>query len=194
LGIWASVRFHSHRRKQFECQVKSDSLGKSVLHSASTDELTGITNRRYFLRAAEAEFDRFLRYKRPFSVLMIDIDHFKSINDRFGHAVGDEALRLLSAMLSRSKRETDLLGRLGGEEFALLLPETGLSGAAEIAVRLRRSCHSVNLHTAEPVFLTVSIGATQSRVGDTSFDDMLRRSDAALYRAKNAGRDRVEVD
>lgn len=194
LGIWASLRFHATRRKQFDTQSKTETLGKNILHSASTDELTGIANRRFFLRTAEAEYERFLRYKRPFSVLMVDIDHFKKINDRFGHAVGDEALRLVAKMLSDSKRETDLIGRIGGEEFALLLPETGLSGATDIAVRLRRSCHSVNIHTLEPVFLTVSIGATQARTGDASFDDILRRADAALYQAKNAGRDRVEVD
>ena len=192
LGIWASVRFYSHRRQQYEAQTHAFELRKDLIQNALVDQLTGVANRRHFFQAAEAEFERFVRYKRPFSVLMLDLDHFKNVNDQFGHPVGDKVLKDLAITINQSKRDTDIFGRLGGEEFALLLPETSLSGATDIAVRLRRACHSVSLPAASRR-ITVSIGVTQARTGDETFDDILSRADETLYRAKNNGRDRVEV-
>jgi diguanylate cyclase (GGDEF)-like protein len=194
LGIWASIRFYSRRRQQYKAQVHAYELRKDLIQNASVDQLTGVSNRRYFYQAAEAEFERFIRYRRPFSVLMLDLDHFKHVNDQFGHPVGDKILKELAATITRCKRDTDILGRLGGEEFALLLPETNLSGATDIAVRLRRSCHGVSLpSTSKDRCITVSIGVTQARSGDANFDEVLARADETLYRAKNNGRDRVEV-
>ena len=124
---------------------------------------------------------------------MIDLDHFKSINDRFGHPVGDKVLKELSSIIIRNKRDHDIFGRIGGEEFALLLPETNLSGATEIAVRLRRACYTLDLPHHKTLRVTISIGATQVLMEDTSFDEVLARADQTLYLAKNNGRDRVEV-
>lgn len=193
LGIWASVRFYSHRRQQFEAQTRSMELRKDLIQNALVDQLTGVANRRHFFQAAEEEFGRFSRYGRTFSLLMLDLDHFKGVNDQFGHPVGDKVLKAVADAILLHKRDSDLFGRLGGEEFALLLPETNLSGATEIAVRIRRACHTLGVPGHMDIRITVSIGVTQVRSADTSFDDVLSRVDETLYRAKNNGRDRVEV-
>ena len=193
LGIWASVRFYSHRRQQYEAQTRAQELRKDLIHNALVVQLTGVANRRHFFQAAEEEFSRFSRYNRTFSLLMLDLDHFKEVNDQFGHPVGDKVLKELSRTILLHKRDSDLFGRLGGEEFALLLPETNLAGATEIAVRLRRSCHTLAVPGHLDIRITISIGVTQVRSEDASFDDVLSRIDKALYRAKNNGRDRVEV-
>lgn len=193
LGIWASINFYSHRRQQFAAQTHAFELRKDLIQNALVDQLTGVANRRHFFQTAEAEFERYLRYKRPFSVLMLDLDHFKNINDLFGHPVGDKVLKDLAITVNRYKRDTDLFGRLGGEEFALLMPETNLSAATDIAVRLRRACHTIILPNSSSLRITISIGVTQIHPDDASFDEVLARTDEVLYRAKNNGRDRVEV-
>lgn len=193
LGLWASIRFHAHRRQQYEAQTRSQELRKDLIQNALVDQLTGVSNRRHFFQAAEAEFERFSRYNRSFSLLMIDLDHFKQVNDQYGHPVGDKVLKELAETIVRNKRDNDIFGRLGGEEFALLLPETPLAGATEIAVRLRRCCHILCVPGNMALRITVSIGVTQVRASDSSFDEVLARADEMLYRAKNNGRDRVEV-
>lgn len=193
LGVWSSSQIYSHRRQQYESQTRALELRKDLIQNALFDQLTGVANRRHFFQVAEEEFGRFTRYNRPFSLLMLDLDHFKAVNDQFGHPVGDKVLKELADTVLRNKRDSDLFGRLGGEEFALLLPETNLSGATEIAVRLRRACHTLGVPGHMSIHVTVSIGVTQARSEDTSFDDVLSRVDKTLYRAKNNGRDRVEV-
>lgn len=193
LCIWTSTRLYSYRRQQYEAQTRSAELRKDLIQNAMVDELTGVANRRHFFQFAELEFAKFQRYKRSFSVLMMDLDHFKKINDQFGHPAGDKVLRDFARIIGQSKRDTDVFGRLGGEEFALILPETGLSGATDIAVRLRRACQTIPVSPSSSQRITVSIGVSQSRSGDVSFDEVLDRADEALYRAKNNGRDRVEV-
>lgn len=193
LGILTSARFYSSRRQQYESQARAQELRKDLIQNALLDELTGVSNRRHFFQSAEAEFERFRRYKHTFSLLMLDLDHFKNVNDQFGHPIGDKVLKELALIVAKSKRDTDLFGRLGGEEFALLLPETGLSGATDIAVRLRRACHGIKLSPLAGMRITVSIGVTQVRSDDVNFDAVLARADETLYRAKNNGRDRVEV-
>ncbi len=157
-----------------------------------TDSLTGTSNRRHFVEAAEQELARARRYGHPSSLLMLDIDHFKSINDTHGHAVGDEALRTFTAACRALLRESDLLGRTGGEEFAILLPETDVAGARMVAERIRR-CTAELLVPArtETVRFTVSIGVACCAAGTRDVDAMLSSADEALYRAKAAGRNRV---
>lgn len=193
LGVWFSCQIYSHRRHQYEAQTRSLELRKDLIQNALFDQLTGVANRRHFFQVAEEEFERFSRYNRTFSLLMLDLDHFKEVNDKYGHPVGDKVLKELADTILRSKRDNDLFGRLGGEEFALLLPETNLSGATEIAVRLRRACHMLGVPGHMEIRVTVSIGVTQVRSEDTGFDDVLSRVDETLYQAKNNGRDRVEV-
>ncbi len=174
-------------------------LEAALFHEASTDSLTGVNNRRYFLTQAEQELRRSRRFGRDLSIMMIDLDHFKSVNDRFGHATGDAVLQGAVKKSLESLRQSDQMGRLGGEEFAVILPETDLKAAVDVANRLR-------LHLAEkPVIAggkgatraavdcTVSIGIAQLETRDGSIDDLLHRADQALYRAKELGRNRVEI-
>lgn len=160
---------------------------------ASTDQLTGLGNRAHFMDGAAAELRRSERFKRELTMLMIDLDFFKRINDRHGHAAGDEALRVFSRVLVRETRAFDLLGRIGGEEFAVVLTETGCEAGAQIAERLRNAVEAASFvfHQSGPIRFTVSIGVALLQAGD-SLDSLLARADDALYRAKHAGRNRVE--
>lgn len=161
---------------------------------ATTDPLTGLFNRRSFMEAMEQELGRFRRYGKAPALMMLDLDHFKRINDTHGHAGGDEVLQSFAGTLKEQLRETDLPGRLGGEEFAVLLPETGLESALRIAWRILNKVRStpVQIQTV-PVAFTVSIGVGVMLENDANPDAILARADAALYRAKNGGRDRVEA-
>ena len=156
---------------------------------ASTDTLTGLPNRRVFLERARTELALARRSGRPLSLLMLDIDHFKRVNDEHGHDVGDRALRLFAATTTGVVRQTDALGRLGGEEFGVLLPDTLADGAELVAEKLRAAVASARGEGVPP--LTVSIGLAQLHRSDRELDNLLRRADAALYAAKDGGRDRV---
>jgi len=157
---------------------------------ATIDGMTGIFNRRHFLALADHEWDRARRYGRPLSFLMIDIDYFKAINDRFGHDVGDRAIMHVANLASDCKRSSDLLARIGGEEFGLLLPETGAAQAELLAERLRREVAKSPLaevsHSA-----TVSIGVATADETMTGISDLIKAADQALYAAKRSGRNRV---
>jgi diguanylate cyclase (GGDEF)-like protein len=158
---------------------------------ATTDPLTGLYNRRHFLDSLDAEWSRFQRYYRSVSVLMLDIDHFKSVNDRYGHAVGDEAIRAVAAACIDGKRKSDLVGRLGGEEFAVLLPETSLSRAKTVAERIRKRVMAIRLSAHEVQFgVTVSIGVAEANVGMSAIDALMSAADNALYQAKADGRNK----
>jgi diguanylate cyclase (GGDEF)-like protein len=160
---------------------------------ATIDSMTGLLNRRQFFVVAEVERERSRRYRRPLSMLMIDIDGFKSINDSFGHDVGDEVIVLVANVCQSLTRSTDLIARLGGEEFALLLPETGLKDAGELAERLREAVSKITVAEADGLFTpTVSIGVSEAADG-TLISDLLKRADVALYDAKHAGRNRVSL-
>ena len=155
---------------------------------AQTDPLTGAFNRRHGRERLNAELARRERYGTVVSILLIDIDHFKSINDKHGHEAGDDALRAMVSRLGGLLRTIDLVIRWGGEEFLVILPETGAEGAAATAERLRQG---IAADGAAPIRLTVSIGVAEADCGDP--DNLLRRADAALYRAKAEGRDRIVV-
>ncbi|SCA56402.1 putative Diguanylate cyclase [Candidatus Terasakiella magnetica] len=160
---------------------------------ASTDVLTGINNRRFFLELCEKEIERAQRYSKKLSLIMLDVDHFKRINDTYGHAVGDEAIRAMTGLCRKCLRNTDIMGRIGGEEFAILLPETDKKGAIHIAERIRQSTqdYAFDIGEENPVSFTASFGLTSLEDGDKTPDDMLKRADIALYDAKTLGRNRV---
>lgn len=162
---------------------------------ATTDELTGLANRRHFLALLDQEWSRHKRYGgMPVAVLMVDLDHFKAVNDALGHAGGDEVLRHFAHILQKSLRKTDIAGRLGGEEFGILLPGSDLDSARLYAERLRIMLAEQPLVLGEQrLAIRVSIGVTSLAASDADQDAAMRRADAALYRAKNAGRDRVEA-
>jgi diguanylate cyclase (GGDEF)-like protein len=170
---------------------RSEQLSAGFERLATMDGLTGLFNRRHFDVLARAEWARFQRYGRPLSLLVIDVDKFKAINDRFGHDAGDLVLKAVADDCNSMKRETDIIGRLGGEEFALLLPETNLAAAEIVAERLRMrvECHLL-VFPGDDTRLTVSIGVGAG-LGMSSFDVMLKRADEAMYEAKRSGRNRV---
>ena len=165
---------------------------RDLLRLASTDALTGTLNRATFLQQGEAEFSRARRYGRSLSVMMIDADHFKRINDSFGHAGGDAALQTLAKTLRTGVRPSDLLGRMGGEEFALLLPETDSRAAVMMAERLRSAVAELAVTFADrPLRLTVSIGVATLVDATADLGTLLQVADQALYAAKGAGRNAV---
>jgi diguanylate cyclase (GGDEF)-like protein len=159
---------------------------------ATIDSMTGLYNRRHFLDQADAEWSRFQRHQRPLSMLMIDIDHFKQVNDRYGHAVGDETLIAVAQACAGGKRQSDIVGRLGGEEFAILLPETELAQAAIVADRLRAAIAGQVMTAHKVQFkVTASIGIAAASVSMSGIDALMRAADQALYQAKAKGRNCV---
>jgi len=166
----------------------------ALIQLARHDPLTGTANRRYFFERAQQEFARAQRYQTPLSIASIDVDHFKQTNDRYGHAAGDEVLKSLCSQSLSLLRETELFARIGGEEFAILMPNTTMNGAFQLAERLRRiTADSRLVFQEQEIGLHISIGVTQFKPGDLSIEDCLRRADHALYRAKENGRNRVEA-
>ena len=165
---------------------------QTLLRISATDPLTGALNRRSFAERAGAELSRARRYGRPTSLLMIDADRFKSINDRHGHAGGDAVLRAFVATVADCLRPSDLLGRIGGEEFAVLLAETGMAGAESVAERIRAAVEAREVPAdGQVIRFTVSQGAALLGDGPTALENAMERADAALYRAKELGRNRV---
>lgn len=163
---------------------------------AIRDSLTGIYNRRHFQRQLSAEFDRSRRYRTSFSLVMIDVDRFKSINDTHGHKTGDRVLVEVARLMGASLRQSDLAARYGGEEFVLLLPETSAEAAAIVAERLRVQVAQLEFHDPDlhPIGrVSASFGVTEFEISDQDPQEILERADKALYRAKNGGRNRVVV-
>ncbi|WP_413204642.1 diguanylate cyclase [Rhodospirillum sp. A1_3_36] len=159
---------------------------------ATTDPLTGAFNRRAFMEAARINLIRAARYQEPLTVILADIDYFKRVNDTYGHATGDEALKLFVSTIQGTLRETDVLGRMGGEEFAILLPHTAIDAAMGLANRLRESLAAILVpHPGGTLQFTVSMGVSSYRDHGDSIDALLQSSDEALYVAKEGGRNRV---
>lgn len=200
-----------HGKKLHDVPVKSnDEVGRLLtafnilqrdLHDSYTkieqqahqDFLTGLANRRYFLDLAELEITRSIRYGSSLAVCMLDIDFFKKVNDAYGHKVGDVVLKKLSALLGESLRKIDIAGRIGGEEFAIVLPETDKKHAYEVAERIRNLVEDtkITLENDQPLRITVSIGIAMFDDKGTNIDILLNAADQALYQAKNTGRNRV---
>ncbi len=165
---------------------------EKLIKMAITDELTGLVNRRYFMGRLLHEYERIKRYETVFTVLMIDLDNFKKINDTYGHQAGDVVLRTVSDTMRLSLRLSDIIGRIGGEEFAVILPETDISPGLVIGERLRKRVETLEMPYRDiKIRITISIGASPSSTDDLSIDDVFQRSDSALYRAKESGRNRI---
>lgn len=170
-------------RKELEQQLQA---------LAMTDALTGLFNRRYFTQRGAHEIRRAQRYHQPLGLLVFDVDHFKQVNDTYGHAAGDAVLQMIAATLRATLRDIDVPGRLGGEEFGVLLPNTRLADARRIAERLRMAIAAAyTTRDGVELRVTASFGVSAIAAENEDLDDLLRAADAALYRAKSEGRDRV---
>jgi len=159
---------------------------------AATDPLTDLSNRRYFLEHAELEVERVRRFGAAAAVMMFDLDHFKSVNDTYGHAMGDQALRCLAQACKAAIRQIDVLARLGGEEFIVMLPGINAADACEVAEKLRALVSETPIEEGQNrIKLTASFGVAEIWPSDQRIDDAMSRADSALYAAKRAGRNRV---
>jgi len=194
LGVVASIRSDSQRANQYLIQ-KTLMDGRAQLKElATTDSLTGIFNRRSFFESAEVQFDRFKRYKDGFSFVVIDIDNLKTINDTYGHPAGDHSIRLLTETISTEKRSSDMVGRLAGDEFGILLPNTSTDKALEVLARIKNTLGDTIVETPgqQQFQVSFSAGVTDVKKTDETFDELYRRADKALLAAKQSGRNRIE--
>ncbi len=174
--------------------ITNGRLYAEVQLQSMTDSLTGIFNRRHFFALAERDFQRASRFSRPLSAIMLDIDHFKAVNDTHGHAVGDQVILAVAKLCRTSIRAIDILGRYGGEEFVFILPETDANGARQLAERLRQGLATVPITTqAGPLEITASLGVASNLVKVEDVTTLVANADAALYAAKEGGRNRVVV-
>jgi diguanylate cyclase (GGDEF)-like protein len=199
-------RVNDGRIFRFRCNVLPDG-GRMLIYSdvsdlvrsaeklqmlAITDGLTGLFNQTYFLRVALNEWDRFARYGRSLSLILIDVDHFKAFNDEFGHEVGDKVLVHIAAHCAKDRRRTDLAGRIGGDELVILMPEAELAEAVGVAERLRQKLLETPLRIDDKELkVTASIGVAAAEAGMRDFGELRKRADQALYEAKRSGRNRV---
>lgn len=180
--IFATVRDATARKRMEE----------ELLQLATTDPLTGASNRRHFIDRATSELARVRRYGSHMAVLMLDIDYFKEVNDTYGHSVGDEVLKRLVDCCHQDLRETDIFGRYGGEEFAAVLGETDKANTLFVCQRLLKAIARLKIRAGSAtVKITVSLGVTMHQADDSSIDSLLKRADDALYQAKNQGRNQI---
>jgi diguanylate cyclase (GGDEF)-like protein len=193
--ISASYDDADNDRYTLERSIEISSAEMRALHDeliaqARHDKLTGLPNRAALLESLVVALPSARRAERPLALLFVDLDQFKLVNDRFGHAAGDHLLRTFAARTRVHLRDVDVAARLGGDEFAILLPETDASGAETVAERLRQSLPAPPVAARNVPMVTASFGVAQHVPGEAG-DDLLRRADVALYEAKSRGRDRV---
>lgn len=191
--IRSALRFAGMLLKLRSAKIALEESNTELHRLATTDPLTECFNRRHFFDLSNREYSRAVRYAGQFAVVMIDIDHFKSVNDNYGHSVGDSVIKWVSELCKKSVRITDIVGRLGGEEFAICCPGVRTEGALVVAERIRRTCMEHSMVEGESVFnVTVSIGVTEYTAADEDFAAVLERADALLYQAKVSGRNNCQ--
>lgn len=194
LGGFFSNRLSKFRQNQYRILRQERNLRAELEKVAYLDYLTGAYNRRKFFELGDVEFSRFKRYGSLFSIIMLDLDYFKRLNDEYGHEAGDVFLKEFVNAILKYKRIGDILGRLGGEEFAVILPETNLEFARQAANRILSFCGEAKVpYYSQCLYTTVSIGITEVEASDRTFNDTMKRADNALYKAKSDGRNRIIV-
>jgi len=192
VGLVVSARLYTHRRLSFKTHAEEAELKLELTRLASIDPLTNVKNRRIFSEKAIEEFGRAKRYNRPVSLILIDIDRLKNINDTYGHQAGDEVIRYCASVLEEQIREHDTLARLGGDEFGILLPETQLTESINVAKRIQQHCQQdFTLADGGKIVLSLSLSVTEIADGNESYEDFFRRADRMLYKAKEDGRNRL---
>ena len=190
----ADLNLFSMFAQQAAMAIRNTQLLEDARRRAETDSLTGLYNHRHFFDLARHEINRAMRYAHPLTALMFDIDHFKNVNDSFGHGVGDQVIVAIANICRQIFRKVDIVGRYGGEEFSVLLPETSLETAHEVAERLRRTVASTTVHhLGKKISVTVSMGIASLHGSATTINELMEMADQALYSAKRKGRNRVCV-
>lgn len=175
-----------------ETILEKEKLTKELEKIATKDSLTGIGNRRYYFDLGDKAFALAKRDESYLSMITIDIDNFKDINDKFGHQVGDDILKLVASCMEKELRKSDILARVGGEEFSIVLPNTDLDNAMTIAEKIKSKINTINyIHKDIKVIVTGSFGVSQNSKDDKDLDDIYARADKALYKAKSSGKNRV---
>lgn len=191
-----SVVWGSDITKLKQAQKSLEEANQRIEEMANTDQLTGVNNRRAFESIAAHELTRATRYQQALSLLVLDIDYFKRINDTYGHDAGDAVLRQFASLCESCIRESDILCRIGGEEFVILLSMTDNDAAIELAQRLRCRVAEYDFYLealSKTISVTVSVGISQLKEGDKEIKSVLARADSALYEAKSAGRNQIKV-
>jgi diguanylate cyclase (GGDEF)-like protein len=192
LGIGWTIRFIVLNGERLERELKNTQL--QLQKMATTDFLTGISNYRLFLESGEREIQRSRRYKGDITMLMIDLDYFKKINDNYGHAAGDKVLIGFADICKKNLRDIDIFGRLGGEEFAIILPQTSISEGKILAERLCATVAQSDINVGDKnLRITISIGVSALFQGEDKLDAVLKRADDAMYEAKRNGRNQVAI-
>ena len=195
LFMWkGSASIHRNMLKALNLSYKLNEANKLAEKLAMTDELTGINNRRAFFKKAKTLYYASQRYSHPLTVLMIDIDDFKIINDTYGHAAGDQVIQKVAESLQKNLRESDVVGRIGGEEFAISLPETDIDTAYILAERIRKKIKNITLiYQKFTLTFAVSIGCAESNDTSQAFEDLVGLADKVLYEAKNEGKNKTVI-
>ena len=192
--LYLGIFFHTYVNRTFSYFTRMRDYNARLQDMASHDPLTQVLNARAYYTACEQQIAQSQRSQQPFSVLFVDLDHFKAINDTHGHAAGDEVLRVVARTLGEHLRRSDLLGRIGGEEFSVFLPDTALEGALQVAENLRQAVQQCHPRIGElTLSITASIGVASRRPGVQTMQAIQQRADEAMYEAKKAGRNRVST-
>ena len=192
--LYLGIVFHAYVDRSLSYFMRMQAYNRKLQELASHDALTGVLNARAYYAACDQQIQLCKRHRRPFAVLFVDLDHFKRINDTHGHAAGDEVLRTVAQTLGGTIRGSDLLGRIGGEEFSVLLPDTATEGALRLAECLRLAVENCRPAIDGQVFaVTASVGVALSMDGQASLRAIQEQADEAMYQAKKAGRNRVSI-
>lgn len=194
LMLVVGLRIHASTTETLVLRQRNDELIRELEQQVRRDGLTGLSNRDHFVTTGRMELQRAARYRHPLALLMVDIDHFKQTNDTYGHLAGDEVLKAVAQVCADAVRTNDCLARLGGEEFAVLMPQTALDQACAAAERLRTAVARLRCDLQDGVVTpTVSVGVAIAEEGDETLSSLMRRGDLAMYAAKSKGRNCVVV-
>lgn len=194
LMLAVGLKIHASTTETLVLRQRNDELIRQLEDQVRRDGLTGLSNRNHFVATGQMELQRAARYRHSLALLMVDIDHFKPINDTHGHLAGDEVLKAVARVCAEQVRANDCLARLGGEEFAVLMPETGVEPARLAAERLREAVSRIRCELPDAVISpTVSVGVAVVAAGDETLSSLMRRGDRAMYQAKASGRNCVQL-
>lgn len=191
--VYLGLFFHVYADRSISYYVRMRESNQQLYYLAMHDQLTGVLNARAYYETCDRLISLAKRHAAPYSVLFVDLDHFKAVNDTYGHAVGDLVLKTAAQCIGQSIRASDVLGRVGGEEFSIFLPNTGQDAARQVAENMRQSIAALNIDIGQPqpLHISASIGVARNQHSDQAMKDIQQHADLAMYKAKQGGRNRV---